>query len=364
MTRRPLIAVLVPILLSLLAGVALAAEFSRDFTFKDDRLKVANLVGSVEVVSAPGDEFEVQVFVRGKDASEDFLEFLTSRDGGDVLTIKFPVKEHDRYVYPALGSHSKTTIHFNDESDNGGSWLKHLFSGLSGTKVTVQGQGRGQEVWADVVIAVPRDARLEVKQGVGGIRAADLEAELDLDINSGGIEVRELKGDLLADTGSGQVVASGVVGEVNIDTGSGGVEVSDCRGSDIRVDTGSGRVVATDLSCEYLLIDTGSGAVKARRVVADAAKVDTGSGSVTLELDRMGEGKFVVDTGSGSIDLALPLDASARVSADTGSGRVANEFPGADVVRKTRSEMELLVGSGAARVSLDAGSGGITVRQK
>lgn len=361
MQRRPLIVVLVPLLMLFLAGAAVAGEFTREFSFKGDQLKVASLVGSVQVVAADNDEFTVQVFVRGKDATEDILSFKTE---DDFLAVQFPLTEHTKYVYPALGSRSKTTIHVRGEEDNGGSWLKHLFSGLGGTKVTVRGKGSGQEVWADLVIAVPDGAELKVKQSVGGIRAADLKADLDLDTSSGTIEVRELQGDLLADTGSGRVAASGVAGDVNVDTGSGGVEVSDCAGDEIKVDTGSGRVVATDLKCDYLLIDTGSGSVKVRRVAADGGKVDTGSGSVLLQLDRMGDGKFVIDTGSGGIDLALPRDASARVSADTGSGSLNNDFPGAEVVKKTRDEMELVVGNGAARVTLDTGSGNITVRQE
>jgi len=364
MQHRSLVVVSVPVLLLLLTGAVFAHEFERDFTFAAADLKVANLIGSVQVVAAEGDEFQVHVTVRGADATEEFLKFETSEDDEDVLTIRFPLKEHTRYVYPALGGHSTTTIHIRDESDSGNSWLKSLFSGLGGTKVTVRGKGSGKEVWADVMIAVPANAGLRVKQGVGEIQAADLQADLDLDTHSGDIAVRGLRGDLLADTGSGRVVAAGVVGAVDIDTGSGGVEVSNCEGQEIKVDTGSGRVVATGLKCEHLLIDTGSGSVKARQVEAERAHLDTGSGSVLLQLNRLGDGKFVIDTGSGAIELVLPVDASARVNADTGSGSLNNDFPGAQVIKQTRDEMELVVGGGVAQVVLDAGSGDISVRQE
>ncbi len=359
--KRRFVVIVVLVLLALAAGTVAAAEYSREFTFATDNLKVVNMIGTIDVVETDGDAFLVQVVVRGADASEDILEFTTLDSDGDVLAIGFPIKEHKKYIYPPLGRGSKTTMHFHNEGDHGKSWLKKVFSGMTGTKVTVQGHGNGQEVWADVTISVPRRASLEVRHGVGGIQANDLQADLDLDINAGGIEMRGVRGDVLADTGSGRVVATGIVGEVNIDTGSGSVEVRDCEGSDIRVDTGSGGVVAGGLKCDYLLIDTGSGSVKARQVDTNRATIDTGSGSVVLQLARMGDGKFVIDTGSGNIDLVMPADASARISADTGSGSISNEFPGADVVKKERGEMELVVGDGETLVRLDAGSGSITV---
>ena len=76
-----------------------------------------------------------------------------------------------------------------------------------------------------------------------------------------------------------------------------------------------------------------------------------------------GAAKVSLDTGSGGIELVLPADASARIMADTGSGSVRNKVDGADVAVAERDELEMTVGAGAARVTLDAGSGSITVRQ-
>ncbi len=364
MNRRIIVSVLVPVLMALGVGAALAGEFEREFTFATDDLQVENMIGNVRVVEAQGKTFEIQVVVRGEDATEDFLEFVTLADDGDALVIQFPIKKHQKYVYPHLGRGNKTTFHYRNEGDHGNSWLRKIFSGLNGTKITVQGRGNGKEVWADVTIAVPRGATLEVRQGVGGIQATKLQADLNLDISAGGIEVWQVIGDVLVDTGSGSVVAKQIEGELNIDTGSGSVEVRDCEGSSIMVDTGSGSVVAEDLKCDKLLVDTGSGSVKARRVQTDQALIDTGSGSVMLQLDRMGDGKFVIDTGSGGIELVMPADASARISVDTGSGSIDNDFPGAEVLSKDRGEMELVVGDGQTRVRLDAGSGSVSIRRK
>ena len=352
------------ILITLLAGTAPAAEFEKEFTFDGRELLVSNMIGAIKVKEGSSDAFRVLISVRGEDASEDLLEFIVEEGGNNALAIKFPLDDHTKYVYPALGRNSSTTIHFHEENDHGGSWLKKIFSGMSGKKVTVKGKGNGLEMWADVTIEVPARHILEVRHGVGEIMATGLKADLTLDTHSGRINVENLQGDLLADTGSGRVAVLNVEGEVNIDTGSGSVSVTNCSGSEVKVDTGSGSVEARRIDCQYMLIDTGSGRVEARAIKADRAKIDTGSGSVVLQLDRMGDGRFVIDTGSGSIELILPGDASARIVADTGSGSVRNKVDGADVKIAARDELEMTVGGGAARVTLDAGSGSITVSQK
>ena len=351
------------LLFILLAGAAPAAEFTREFTFAGKELLVSNMIGRIEVKEGSSDAFQVFVTVRGDDATEDLLKFVTEDGSKSALAIKFPLDDHTRYTYPDLGSNSSATITFHESSDSGGSWLKKVFSGFGGKKVTVKGKGNGLELWADVTIEVPARRALEIRHGVGEIQVVGVEADVNLDIHSGSIRVEKLKGDLLADTGSGRVTALGVEGDVNIDTGSGRVQVSQCRGAEVLVDTGSGSVELETVSCKYLLVDTGSGRVEAKGIKADKAKIDTGSGSVFLQLDRMGDGRFVIDTGSGGIELILPADASARILADTGSGSVRNKVDGADVAVAERDELEMTVGAGTAKVTLDAGSGSITIRQ-
>ncbi len=312
------------ILLTLLASAAVAAEFKKEFNFDGKELLVSNMIGKIEVVAGSSDAFRVLVSVQGEDAEEGLLEFITEEGSKSALAIQFPLDDHTKYTYPALGRNSSTTITFREESDHGGSWLKKVFSGFGGKKITVKGRGNGLELWADVTIEVPARRILEVRHGVGEIQAVGLEADVNLDTHSGPISVENLKGDLLADTGNGRVAALNVEGDVNIDTGSGRVRVANCKGAEILVDTGSGSVEVEMVSCEYLLVDTGSGGVEARGIEADKAKIDTGSGSVFLQLDRMGDGRFVIDTGSGGIELVLPADASARITADTGSGSVRN----------------------------------------
>jgi hypothetical protein len=351
------------VLICLLAGTAGAVEFEREFQYGGKELLVANMIGEIEVKKGTTDKFRVLVSVRGADAAEGLMEFVVEEGSPGGLVIKFPLDDHQKYTYPALGRESSSTITYREENNPDGSWLRKVFSGMNGKKITVKGKGNGLEMWADVIIEVPDRKILEVRHGVGEIRAQGVEADLTLDTHSGRISAENIIGDLVADTGSGRVVALGVEGEVNIDTGSGSVHVANCQGSEVLVDTGSGSVEAEQVDCKYMLVDTGSGKVKASGIKADKAKIDTGSGSVFLQLDRMGAGRFVIDTGSGSIELVMPADASAKITADTGSGSIRNKISGADVTVAERDELEMTVGDGAARVVLDAGSGSITIRQ-
>jgi len=99
MIRRGYVAgVVAPVLLALFAGVAWSGEFVREFSFATDNLKVVNMIGAIQVTEASGDEFQIQVMVRGEDATADFLEFDTLDSDGEVLAIRYPLKKHKKYV--------------------------------------------------------------------------------------------------------------------------------------------------------------------------------------------------------------------------------------------------------------------------
>jgi hypothetical protein len=342
---------------------AAAGEFTKQVTLHGKDLLLTDLIGEIDLEQAGGDDFEVEVRVRGKDASAELIDIKVEEGRQAKLMIQFPVEDERRYVYPRMGRGSKTTISAERGSGQDPSWWEKLVLSMSGERIKISGSGSGLEVWADVTVKVPVGCRADIMLGVGEIIARDLEADLTLDTESGPVTARHLQGDLVADTGSGSVEAKGITGEMSIDTGSGQVVMADCRGKKIAVDTGSGSVDAADIDCQELLIDTGSGGVSARGIKAHGAKIDTGSGSVVLALDRMGTGRFLIDTGSGGIDLRLPQDASARITADTGSGGITLDIENVRVERRERDYIAFGVGDEGAQVSLEAGSGSIRIHR-
>lgn len=349
--------------LVLLALPAVAAEFSRDLQTDAQELVLRNLVGRVTVMPATGDRYQVTVHVRGKDADPSLITVDLADGKQAELQIVFPVEEHRDYVYPEL-SGNRTTISQPASEPDDRSVLRRIWRSVNGEKVTIRRDGRGLEVWADVEVRVPAGRETSIYLGAGNLDAAGVQGELVLDTSSGPVTVQRHQGRLVCDTGSGSVSVDDVDGPLLADTGSGSVAVRNQRGGACKVDTGSGSVSIDGADTDDLYVDTGSGSVRARGIKADQARIDTGSGSVVLELDRMGTGKFVVDTGSGGVELAIPGDASATIEVDTGSGGIRNRLDGAEVLSEGRDHMLVRVGQGEALVTLDTGSGSVTLANR
>ncbi len=355
-------------------------EFTESLSLEGRRLRIHNLIGEFTVGPTEGSRFEVEIRVQGKDATRERIRLETKRGEGSEVSILFPLEESTRYVYPRLGTGSRSTFMANRrKSGEQDSWWKALVGTLKVSKIEVSGDGKGLEIWADVTVKVPRGGILEVDHGVGGIDAAGVEGELRLDNATGNITAQDIHGRLSADTGSGNIRASGITGgfdadtgsgdvtvqdirgDVHADTGSGDVSITDAQGDEILADTGSGEVTVLGARCKLLAVDTGSGDVEARNISAEEANLDTGSGKVQLRLLHMGPGPFVIDTGSGDIDLVMPADGSAQVRAETGSGAIHVDFENEKVHRVARDEISFTVGEGTSSVRLEAGSGTIRI---
>jgi DUF4097 and DUF4098 domain-containing protein YvlB len=357
---------IVPILAVLLIpalSTPARAGFDTKKSVSANHLTLRNLIGEVSVVGHSGRDFEIEVSVQGSDADEDSVQIDFQEGSTATLNVLFPIDQSKNFVYPKMGSGTTT---FSLDGKNGdSSWLSKFLGGSSNKRIKVTGRGSGLEIWADVTVRVPAGSSVEILHGVGDITAQGVDADIELDSSSGSVTIGNINGRLGVDVGSGAVVAENVRGDkILIDTGSGSVELNDCAGKDVTVDTGSGRVQIDNVEADKLSVDTGSGSVKLKRVAAESVSVDTGSGAVTLELDRMGTGRFEIDTGSGGVDLRLPPDASAEIRAETGSGGIDLDLDGsgAEVHHIEEDSVSISVGGGEARVNLDTGSGSIRVR--
>lgn len=339
-----------------------AEEFTETVSISGNNLMVLNLIGKVRVEGHSGSDYQVEVRAQGDDVSRETLKIET-REGDDAeVVVRFPVEERSKFVYPRMGRNSRTEFSLDRRWGDDG-WLHKLLSSLGVRSIRVTGDGSGLEMWADLIVRVPHGKSLQLELGVGEIEGFGLDGKTALYSNSGPIRVDGAKGDLLVDTGSGHVEVIGVTGDLRIDTGSGHVTGRDIQGSRVSVDTGSGHVELHGVTCDELSVDTGSGHVEVERASASDVSIDTGSGSVALQLDKMGDGLFVIDTGSGGIELVLPEDASADIEAQTSSGGIRLDVADADIRRRERDEVALRIGSGSAEVRLDTGSGGIRIYQ-
>ncbi|MDM7917148.1 MAG: DUF4097 domain-containing protein [Candidatus Eisenbacteria bacterium] len=362
MSRKSMLAAMIGlaalggILMVLPKGVRAGSPFDRRFQVEAQSLVVGNVVGEVRVVGSTASAFEVEVAVRGKDASADRVRFEQSEGADAKLSILFP--SETRFVYPPLGRGSKTSFRLGNEKEG---WLDLLLSAGRGKEITVSGSGSGTEIWADVTVHVPAGRKIEIRHGVGSVTASGTTGGTVLATHGGPITAENVEGGLTIDTGSGKVVVHDVRGGASIDTGSGDVELRGASGGEIVIDTGSGSVEVDAIDCSQIQIDTGSGTVEAMEVRADRGRIDTGSGSIRADFGRMGPGPFDLETGSGAVDLRIPADASASISASTGSGRIRCDLTEAQLLHKDQGEMSIRVGAGAATVRIDTGSGSIDI---
>ena len=173
-----------PLILVLLSVPALAGV-EKQHSFSGDNLTVTNLIGTIRVEGHGGSDFEVHVSIEGDAAAADLIRVETREGANAGLAVVFPTEQHTRYVYPELGSSSKTTLSLKDD---GRGWVSRILGGVMGSDhIEVRGSGSGLQVWADVTVRVPSGSSLEVSHGVGRVEADGVSAELVLKVRSGSV---------------------------------------------------------------------------------------------------------------------------------------------------------------------------------
>jgi len=338
----PLVAVL------LLPTAPLAAQGTR-YTLSGTDVAVYNLAGEMRVEAGSGSAVVVEVTRHGSDASK--LEVQSGPiNGRQTLRVVYP---GDRIVYPALGRHSESQTRVNDDG---------TFNGKRGREVTIAGDGSGLEAFADLRVLVPTGQRIAVNLVAGRVVATNVNGQLRVDVSSADVETTGTRGGLSIDVGSGNVKVSDAEGDVNVDTGSGDVVLTGIKGGEVGIDTGSGDVTGTTLGARSLKIDTGSGGVHLAGLAAADVNIDTGSGDIDLDVDASLR-SFHAETGSGDVKLRAPASLGAEVDFETSSGEIRSDF---DVAVTRREEDHLVgrIGDGRGRMSIDTGSGDVTLTRK
>jgi len=331
------------------------AQEPTSFTLTAGSVSIYNLAGRAEVVSHTGSDVIVTVQPGGADGAS-LRVAVDVIDGRETLRVLYP----DDEIHYADGSgRTRTTVRLAADgtfSENNGG-----FFGIGSDEVRVSTYDGDLEAWADLRILLPvgRDARIEL--GLGEIAAEGIDGTLRLHSRGGRVTTERTAGSLDVDTGSGSILVADANGTVSLDTGSGSVTANRIVGSRLSVDTGSGSVEGNGLIVQDLFVDTGSGRVRLEGVAATGITVDTGSGSVTLALTQPPD-VLRVDTGSGRVDVAVPPALNANVSIRTGSGGIHTDIP-LQVRSTRRNRLEGTFGNGGGEISIETGSGGVTIRE-
>jgi DUF4097 and DUF4098 domain-containing protein YvlB len=123
----------------------------------------------------------------------------------------------------------------------------------------------------NLTVMVPKNMDVEVDDGSGELKIAQINGNIQIDDGSGEITVRDIRGDVDIDDGSGTVDISNVTGSVTVDDGSGTIEVSDI-GENVEVSDGSGSIYIDGVGGDVIIKDDGSGSVKIQNVKGKVVK--------------------------------------------------------------------------------------------
>jgi hypothetical protein len=349
-----------PLLVSLFLAIpaVLPAQQAERYTLDAGAAAIYNLVGNVRVEPASG-AVTVQVTRVGGEPAK--LRIGQGEiDGRSTLRV---IYLSDRIRSGNLHSHGSTQLRVRDDGTFGDQrWRSHGREEHhrweeDGRRVTISDDSDGLDARADLVIGVPKGAKVSVYLAVGSVTVSNVDGELSVDAHNAPVTASGTRGTLMVDVGAGDVRVAQAQGEVNVDTGSGSVDVTGFHGSSLSIDTGSGDVTGSDFETDELSVDTGSGEVRISGVASPRLSLETGSGGITADL-RRDVTSLEVETGSGDIAIHAPATLGAEVEIETSSGDIETDFP-LLVTRQSRDHMVGTVGDGKGTIAIETGSGGV-----
>jgi len=147
------------------------------------------------------------------------------------------------------------------------------------------------------------------------------------------------------DTVSAPISASGLKARIELNSVSGDLDVKGSP-SEAKLNTVSGEIKLEDGAS------------------VENAELNTVSGSIDAHLDFRSGGSFEFETVSGNIILRLPAKVSAEFEVSTFSGSITSDFGDKPVKSSSflsAEELEFTVGSGGARVKVNAFSGNVKI---
>lgn len=260
----------------------------------------------------------------------------------------------DRIVYPDMGSRGRTQLRVNSDGtfDDDHDWRDG-----DRDRVEIRSSGDGLDAHADLTIGVPKGQRIAVHLGVGAATVTNVDGDLRISVAAATVSAEHTRGRLSLDAGSGSVSVTDAQGEVKLDTGSGEVTIDGVHGETLDIDTGSGGVHGHDIDSRMLKVDVGSGGVVLDRLSSPRVAVDAGSGRTELSFTQVVQ-DLSVDAGSGGVTVRLPAAQGADVDIETGSGGIDSDFA-VQTTRLSRDRLRGQIGDGKGRIKIESGSGGI-----
>lgn len=347
----------------LAAWPAAAAERLVELQLDATTLQVTNLAGAVRIVPGAGG-IVLRATIKADDAAlAEAVRLDQQRNGNSAsVTVRLP--------------DGLDEVRYEDEQ------FRRLDVRLEyeGERVRVRSRD-GERLRVDLELQIPAGTRLELRQGVGDIGVAGVDADLELSLNygrlraadsrgalvvaarAGDIDIKSQRGQIDAKAGSGDVRIENMLGATRARTGSGNIGLRGVDG-EMQVETGSGDLGLEDVTGS-VRARTGSGDIEIRNLGA-GPKLDiaTGSGDVDAAGDLGALRDVTVRTGSGDVELRSTTPLSLQLSLGTGSGDIKVDVPVMGNVESGRRSFKATVGAGEGEARVSTGSGDILIESR
>jgi hypothetical protein len=339
----------------LLLPSAVPAEIVRTLTANLEGppavFRVENLLGILTVVPGPPGRITAVATIHAE--SEELASGMAWEKRGAILHLRYPLDRVGRLRYPRL----------DEEIPD---WLPTF---ASSTRVEYQGRTArihrrgGSLLYADVEIRVPPGAAGEIDERVGRIDARGLEGKFLFSSATADMRLESLRGEVRVRARSSDVNASDIHGKWSSEATSADCALDGFDGDSVELSAHSGDVRLHRVSADRVSVETHSGDI--RVADADLREFSGRAGSGDVALDNRGSrlASVRVNTASGDISLRLPADTAFSAQATHGSGDVTVDFR--DVTSRVEgSTASYQHGNGGARISVEVGSGDVSIRPR
>lgn len=205
----------------------------------------------------------------------------------------------------------------------------------------------------ELVVTVPRWARVELEGVSGDITVEQAPAELDVESFNGRVSVTGGDGTMRISNATGSVHVRGFTGRVlDVESLSGGVTIDGATGT-IHVETVNEQIVMRNVRAGSVSAESTNGSITWAGAIDPSARYHFGShnGNVLLEVPASIDARLRISTFQGGFDTAIP----GRTTGN-GAGRRPDDG-GAE------REFTVTYGRGSADVRVETFNGSVRVRR-
>lgn len=240
--------------------------------------------------------------------------------------------------------------------------LSSLFSGLGSTLQRLAGEfelGASQKIERELALEVPKKIKIESGIGKIEIKVWD-EAKIKLEAIKRTKNESDLgKIEILTEEGGNLILIRARAPEKSRFAVDYALVLP--KNAELEVDNGIGEVSIENV--ESATVHLGIGGL--RGLGLKKAKIEVGIGGIELEGIPQ---DMSINVGMGGVELKLPVDASLTLKARAGLGGIDADLSDVKLLNRERAfvseSIELVLGTGEGKLTIEVGIGGVGVRRR